>query len=395
MRNDTLLSLAFTTLLGNAALAQSFTAQPDLPGDTRDGAISFAIGNKVYLGGGISGSDFYQYDPATDQWTAKASIPNVSTYRAFGTAFAIGGKGYVCLGNDNNVFKHDLWEYDPALDTWTQKADYPAGGRNTASAFAVNGKGYVCGGADANYIYSDLFEYDPVTDAWTHKAALPIGATAFATTFSVGNFGYITGGDQGTSETAHLYRYDPVNDTWTQKADFIGEPRQTAVAFVLNGLAYVGLGQSHYTTAYDDFFSYDAATDTWASAGTFPGGVRCWATACATSDRAYVGTGWDFASTFFHDLWEFAPTVGMAESVTAAMDLDLFPVPAQDVLSVRVRTPGSATVRVFDVSGRTVATARVLMGRTEVDLGALPAGTYTLLLTRPDGASAQRRFVKL
>ena len=37
----------------------------------------------------------------------------------------------------------------------------------------------------------------------------------------------------GDPETAEVYRYDPSNEQWEPMADFIGAPRQTAVAFTL------------------------------------------------------------------------------------------------------------------------------------------------------------------
>lgn len=45
-------------------------------------------------------------------------------------------------------------------------------------------------------------------------------------------------------------------------SDFPGEARNNAIAFVLNGKGYVGLG-TNSTTMFKDFYEYDPATDTW------------------------------------------------------------------------------------------------------------------------------------
>ena len=61
-------------------------------------------------------------------------------------AFSVGGKGYVCTGYNASQNTAKLWEYDPALDTWTEKASLPGGARQYASAFAIGDTGYVMGG---------------------------------------------------------------------------------------------------------------------------------------------------------------------------------------------------------------------------------------------------------
>lgn len=375
-----------------AAIAQTWTALDPLPAPARDAAICFAIDDQVYLGGGFGRKDFFQYDPGTQHWTAKPGIPGVSTERAFATGFAVNGKGYVCLGSDGTTFKQDLWEYDPTLNTWTQKASYPSAARNTAFGFGLGNYGYVCGGADNDYIYSDFYRYDPATDEWTLLGPLPSGPTAFGSTFVIGDHAYLMGGDHGTGETAEVYRFDPTTEEWTPRADFTGAPRQTGVAFALNGKGYFGAGQSAYTTAYDDMFSYDPAADSWSPAGTFNGGVRCWAAACNTADKAFMGTGWDFGANFFNDWWSFNAAVGMDETLVREQ-VSLFPVPATDVLNIRFGSISGALV-ITDALGRVVNSGRVVNGRAEVDVSALSAGSYQVMITERNGRRVRSAFTR-
>src|SRR6188508_2340568 len=90
-------------LAQSASMAQTWTALEPLPAPVRDGAICFAIDDKVYLGGGVGRKDFFQYDPVTLAWTAKPDIPGVASERAFAACFAVNGKGYVCLGSDGST----------------------------------------------------------------------------------------------------------------------------------------------------------------------------------------------------------------------------------------------------------------------------------------------------
>jgi N-acetylneuraminic acid mutarotase len=273
-----------------------------LPGNLsqRDGAVSWVIGNKSYIVGGNGQSDLLEYDPITDAWTPKTSIPQGVTMFAMG--FVANGKGYLCGGNGVNFrYYSSLWEYDPTIDTWTQRADFPTGKRAGGCAFSIDDKGYVGCGDDSSFIYSDFFKYDPTTNSWS---ALPLFAGGFRTwpyAFSIGNKGYVGGGDQ-ISEMNDLWEFDPAFNSWTQRSSLPGSARQTAVSFSGNSKGYVGLGQSSFTTTYDDVYEYDPIFDSWRQLPSFTPGGRAWATGFSLGNSIYLSTGWNF-STFYKDLY--------------------------------------------------------------------------------------------
>ena len=74
------------------------------PGDARDNAMTFTIGDKAYVGGGkrssrsgVSGEmfrDFYEYSPNLG-WRKVADLP---VGMRSGVGFSIGEKGYVGIG---------------------------------------------------------------------------------------------------------------------------------------------------------------------------------------------------------------------------------------------------------------------------------------------------------
>src|SRR4051812_31398963 len=80
---------------GFAMNAQTWIQKASMPaGNTPYYPYSFSIGGKLYVGGGYTGSAtnrFFMYDPVTNVWTAKASMPN-NLYG--GAYFVINGKGY-------------------------------------------------------------------------------------------------------------------------------------------------------------------------------------------------------------------------------------------------------------------------------------------------------------
>ncbi|HYG16828.1 MAG TPA: hypothetical protein VEC12_13810, partial [Bacteroidia bacterium] len=115
----TILVFCSAMLRGQAVQKQSFTGG-------RDAGVCFAIGDKLYSGGGVGYKDFMEYDPATDTWDNIGNVPGVKYERSFCVSLAINGKGYVGIGNDsfNQKLMYDWWEYDPAGNQWTRKADF-------------------------------------------------------------------------------------------------------------------------------------------------------------------------------------------------------------------------------------------------------------------------------
>ncbi len=86
-------------------------------------------------------------------------------------------------------------------------------------------------------------------DVWFHNDDYTISlsnARTEATAFVMNNKVYLTCGYNGFSLLKDFWKYNPTDDTWTQLADFRGDPRMSAVAFVINDTAYVGTGIIDY-----------------------------------------------------------------------------------------------------------------------------------------------------
>ena len=114
--------------------------------EARDAGGSAVIAGKLYaVGGRIPGIDvgtLEVYDPATDQWTTKAPMP---TPRRHPAVEAIGGLLYVAGGSQEGTSTmgnlSTLKIYDPVTDTWTTKASLPAP-RSSMASGVIDGKLY-------------------------------------------------------------------------------------------------------------------------------------------------------------------------------------------------------------------------------------------------------------
>ncbi len=358
------------------------------PGGVTNAAVGFSIGDTVYFGSGASGStDFYKLDPSSGKWTQKSSLPLPS---AAGACFTIGSKGYVAFGESNPTdadpfasVTNDLWEYDPSLDQWTQKASLPSIPRFGAFAFVIGNKAYVGGGGDANgLVHDDFYSYDPTTDTWTTLQELP-EYFCFWATFAIGDYGYIATGAVPDGDLSWVWRYNPSSDSWTQMSDFPGAPRQGAVGFVLNGKAYVGLGEAQSDTVFSDFYSYDPTADQWTYVTSFPSAHgRANANAVATSSAAFIGLGAYYSGQSLFgddDIWSFSPTDGVATTTHVSdQEIQSYPNPFSQSTQITFTSQTAGYVELSIVNMLGVEVARLFSGELE-------AGEHTYMWGNPTG----------
>jgi len=210
----------------------SWSQKASFPGTGRNGAIGFEIFGKGYVGMGLHRentgantyyNDLYEYNPATNQWTQKASLP--ASTRSYCINFSIGKYLYVGLGVSNvTQYILDIWEYNTETDTWTQKNNFPGPARKYASCFVIGSKAYIFGGMNASQYFKDLWEYDPMMDTWTQREDLPSYPRYSAIGFSVNNKGYIgTGYAPGLGGiTDELWEYTPICINFNSNATLIG-----------------------------------------------------------------------------------------------------------------------------------------------------------------------------
>lgn len=149
----------------------SWTQIANVPGGARMSAIGFELDGYGYVGTGYrysqgwSSTDFYKYDPTTDTWTqiADVGIDPVEgpLPRMESCGFGLNGKGYVITGvtiSSGDNYK-DFWEYEPASNQWTRLEDFPGTARRYLSATIMNGYAYVGLGTNGTN-FKDFWRYD-------------------------------------------------------------------------------------------------------------------------------------------------------------------------------------------------------------------------------------------
>jgi hypothetical protein len=178
--------------------------------------LLYLIGGGVGPGPTARISQVLCYDPATDTWAKKASIPLPNGIAAFGSAAHLNGFIYVFGGvtgaGMEATILNTLWIYDIANDIWSQGRNLPAARFGSAVA-AIQGKIIVAGGSEPP-VADTTWEYDPDTDSYTVKFPLPAIASLFrihaVTLEDRGEIHVFAGGFSGMNH----WIYDYANDQW-------------------------------------------------------------------------------------------------------------------------------------------------------------------------------------
>ena len=378
MKNKYLFVIIFLTSL-QAASQGTWVQNNDFPGQGRESAVYFSIGDNGYLCAGNQDStyfnDFWRFNPANNQWLPLADL--IDSARTNSVGMRIGSKGYIGTGTTSSALTQDFFEYNPADGSWMEKVSFEGPGREKAVAFRIGNKGYIGTGADLDN-YQDLWEYDPANDTtWTQKADFPGKKRLGAVGFGIGNRGYIgLGFDAVGDYRKDFYEYNPSNNNWVRiQEDFPGLGREDAVSFGIDelGTGYVLCGYFRFNSYLSDCWQFDKATKKWSRLANFTGGGRKSAVGFAIDNTIYLGMGLDSLGNYPIDLWSYQIPTG----INAINDdfSRIFPNPVYDWLSVEINTD-EAILSLYDMEGRKVNVTGVTRGENILSLRSLQEGSY-------------------
>lgn len=279
-----------------------------------------ALDGKIYVVGGFEKPSLgnvlnfamtrsvEMYDPATDRWISKAPLPIGLHHVGVGVS---GGRLYVIGGYTQSaltVWKPvaTVYAYDPTTDSWMERASMPTA-RGALSVTEHDGKLYAIGGYDRKANNAQVEVYDPAQDVWTTAAPLPTPRDHLATATVAGKIYAIGGRIDGdySHNLAVTERYDPANDRWARVAD-LPTARSGITAAVVAGRFYVMGGEGAVGT-FNENEAYDPVRDTWQRMAPMPT-ARHGLGSTVVQGRIYVISGGPTPGGSFSDLNEvFTP----------------------------------------------------------------------------------------
>jgi len=309
------------------------------------------VGTKIYVGGGSSGTAFYDnltvIDLVANTWTELGAMPVAQNlYYQFAAA---GNKIYMFGGATGGTTIHaQTWEYDIAGNTWTQKLDMPAAMRDVAAA-TVGDTIYVCGGCTTYPTgLNTCYAYNTVANTFTAKATMPGGvlwASAYTMTHRDSGAQVVVIGGLNTNPLATTYRYDVRTNTWKTDGNLLVARR-----------SHGGSG--------DPMLSGDSI---FVAGGYGAAGIL------SSCERGYADWG----------------TIGVEspepETRQDGLALAVSPNPTRGGTSVAFSLPvnGETSLKVYDAQGRfvrTLVSGTREAGTYRASLGGLSAGVYFLNL---------------
>ena len=186
-------------------------------------AEAVTIKGEIYV---ITPNSTYLYDPSTDIWSSKSSIPTVQYGFASATyqnmIYIFGG----CSGfNLTSGYPINCTQaskvFNPATDSWASRAPMPTA-RAEMQANVVNDKIYLIGGTLPNGDISNASEvYDPSSDSWSTVAPIPYQAGLYASAV-LSNKIYVEGGGQSGPKISDLNQiYDTETNLWALVSLFL------------------------------------------------------------------------------------------------------------------------------------------------------------------------------
>jgi N-acetylneuraminic acid mutarotase len=254
-----------------------------------------AVNGKIYAIGGSTASGPYppdcfaggfvgtneEYDPETDTWTTKASMPTPRDYFAIA---AYQNKIY-CIGGAIG-FTVDQWGlfhsyvasgvnevYDTVTSTWETKTPMPVIGMEI-QAHVINGKIYVMGVAFT-------YVYDPENDSWTSKTRMPASPPPSSGSYPVSvvvDDKIVVTGEFSTglsSSEQKILIYDTETDSWSEGTSgptivLNGAAGATTGAYALRRVYVLGLAYGQYPVVPPTNQIYNPNSNTWSTATAMP-----------------------------------------------------------------------------------------------------------------------------
>jgi len=234
------LFLPVSGLLVVAATASAsgrWKAMPELPHPRAAHAVVVS-GASIYVLGGPGTAVVDRFDGKS--WRKETTLPGGRVNAP--AAVALGGKIYVIGGfsGSTNLPLSTVRVYDTRAHSWSTVAPLPAP-RGGEAAVVVGGKIHVIGGGNSQSTIADHSVYDPRANAWTEAAPLPLSEGSPAAVVLAGKLWSI-GGRSGFNDYGKVYVYDPAGDSWSPGPSI--PPRGTAGAAVLHGAIYLVGGES-------------------------------------------------------------------------------------------------------------------------------------------------------
>lgn len=272
-------------IVGSASAAGWETLDPTGRPHPRHEAAFVKAGDKFHLLGGRRVQPVDIYDPATQTWSEGAPPPvEIHHFQPVVWDGKIIFAGAMTGGYPRETALPRLLIYDPATDEWSEGAEIPEDRRRGGAGAVVVGDqlylvaGIINGHWDGNVAWMDRLDLN--TGEWTQLPDAPQVRDHFQASVVAGKI-YAGGGRKTSGATNEVFQltisevdvYDLASGTWSTLAQPLPTPRAGSFSIAWRGLYIVAGGESMaQDAAHSQLEAYDPAAGTWTTLPAFERG---------------------------------------------------------------------------------------------------------------------------
>ncbi|MEQ8907697.1 MAG: kelch repeat-containing protein [Vicingaceae bacterium] len=386
--------------LGSILHAQSWVKVADFPADARDDGACFTIKNTAYCGGGVKPieylRDYYAFDLLSESWSQIASMPP-GQERQYASAFSSDSLGYI-FGGYASVFLNDLWQYDPQTDSWTQKTTLPSTPRSGAASFVIDSIAYILGGKNQNnQALDEVWAYDMSQDSWQQKQNLPFGPRWRSGACAMNGKGYLAFGlDDTLLYTNGIYEYDPQADSWAILATHPQGGRNYPKLYGVGNKLYSVGGNDSSLNFLNEVWEYDLSSQKWQSLPAIPGEGRRGGMSFQSATALYYTTGLADSSERLVETLKLVDPTYLSEN-EKQKGFSLYPNPVQEYfqLDLSMLDLKEGNLRVYSADGSLQLEQQILSKEeARINCQTWPKGIYLVQLKSGD-LFISKKLIKL
>jgi N-acetylneuraminic acid mutarotase len=239
-----------------------WSATAELPGEVRQYAFAFSFASSAYVFAGIGPNgidlkDGYRFVPQVG-WNPTSNYPGNGA-QGIAAASTL-SHGFAGMGRSNLTTLHnDWWQFNPASQTWTAMADFPGEARYLASCFESNSDIIITGGFNAaGQALNDCWAYLPDQNTWITKSNTPFQSRANAKAVKLSYHPVLCGGyDENNLYFSDCWMYQPDADNWQWLGNLPQGGRKGHVLISKENTLYAGLGIDSTNQRWKDFHKTD------------------------------------------------------------------------------------------------------------------------------------------
>ncbi|WP_276369419.1 galactose oxidase [Chryseolinea sp. H1M3-3] len=156
--------------------ANSWNEIKSYPGEKIEGGLAMVVNGKAYVcagrNNGLFNTDFWEFDPSGSDitWTKRSPDDDESYYDDFKEAvrrydavtFTIGDKAYIIGGvASSGATDGSVYEFDATTSIWDERTTFEGSARSLAVGYVLDGRAFLGTGQNASSRYDDIWEFKP------------------------------------------------------------------------------------------------------------------------------------------------------------------------------------------------------------------------------------------